>query len=363
VPTFNVFAYDKFEIGVDAFAYSAIVGLDLAGLERVVLEAGALEGCGELVDLSLPATTTINPMALSGLELLKHLKLNSRAKVDEDALSGTWLAELYMSGSGEDWRKNGFNFLAGGMPARVILGGKEIEVGEPERDLTRFVFDGSCEIPKADALDLAVIGELPKSFPRSIQFLDLLRANVTKLTSLNDLPYLHRVVVPAVLECIGEDSLANCPRLEELVIGGTSLREIEELAFGGDFALKHFRVPPSVVQVDVNAFFATPISVLDAGECKCLESYAVSSVLRFIGLILPIGFSGDLSALLVKSFGRATFGSVKLEAQPVLTFDEVRFTAFAPPRGDADAEMVIKAFVFSESAQLLEREAAPARPP
>jgi hypothetical protein len=115
------------------------------------------------------------------------------------------------------------------------------------------------------------------------------------------------------------------------------------------------------------AFFATSISTLDAGACGLLKYFRLCSLVYFGELILPGRFSGKLKFMYTRSIERATFGSVLLKTYPTPAVYEMRFTALAPPRWGRDSkpagEMFAKALVFSETAQLLAREAAPARPP
>jgi hypothetical protein len=181
-----------------------------------------------------------------------------------------------------------------------------------------------------------------------------------------DFPFLHRLTIPAVLECVDELGVASCPRLKEVIVGDAPLRELEEYAFCEDFSLERLPLPRTLKRVDSCAFGETLISSLDAGACESLESFGLSFALTFRELVLPGRFSGTLWTWTTRMIEHATFGSVELKAQEdkyVLVFGEVRFTSLAAPRGEFGREMFVDALVFGEKAQLLEREAAPARPP
>jgi hypothetical protein len=177
------------------------------------------------------------------------------------------------------------------------------------------------------------------------------------------LHFLRRLVVPAVLERVALCGVAHCPRLEEVIFGDAPLQVIEMNAFNGDFRLERLALSATLKWVGC-AFQETSISDLDAGECSPLEAFAVNAVLSFLGLVLPSRFSGVLDVY-CGSIGRATFGSIKLNASNkfVLVFGEVRFTMLAPPRGDFKAKMFADAFAFGELSRLLGREMAVARPP
>jgi hypothetical protein len=241
-------------------------------------------------------------------------------------------------------------------PARLV----ENEEG------TRFGFEDGSEIRPTGPIDIAVVGEMPAWFPPSVQVLDLLRANVTKLTSVTGLRFLCRLIVPAVLECVGCRGVSRCPRLTEVVIGAAPLRKLESGGFENDLSLSQFPLPSSLEDME-EAFWATSISILDAGACGLLRCFRLWSPVYFRELILPGRFSGELEIMWTKSIEKATFGSVLLETFPAPVVCEMRFTALAPPRwergSEPTAEMFAKALVFSETAQLLAREAAPARPP
>jgi hypothetical protein len=86
----------------------------------------------------------------------------------------------------------------------------------------------------------------------------------------------------------------------------------------------------------------------------------------FLDLVLPSRFSGVLHSWKAKRVNKATFGSIELSApidKYIVVFGEVHFTSLTPPRGDFSSEMFAEALVFSETSQLLGREARPARPP
>jgi hypothetical protein len=118
--------------------------------------------------------------------------------------------------------------------------------------------------------------------------------------------------------------------------------------------------------VDPQAFEGTPISRIDASECEALETFAIGWSAICFTMNLPSRFAGRLFIFGTKYIERATFGMVKLVQWFIkgpIEFAEVRFTALAGPRSDFRPEMVADAFVYSETAQLCEREATAARPP
>jgi hypothetical protein len=303
-------------------------------------------------------------MALSFLFSLKRLQAGSLAGLGDGLLDAVELGEIELSDADCVMDEELLGRLA---PVRVTCGGRTIEVGEEvDPELGRFTFDGATEIPTTEALDLTVIGNVPKSFPISVRIIDLSRANATRLSSVRNLPFLRRLVVPAVLECVGEYGISSCPRLAEVVFGEAPLRELGDFAFEGDVRLEHLSLPAALKRVDDDAFHDTSISSLDAGECGSLETLVLDSVLSFCLLVLPGEFSGNLRFDYCKSVKRATFGAIGLEGSLnkfCLTFGEVRFAALGPPRGGFIEEMVANAFVFGERAQLLKREATVARPP
>jgi hypothetical protein len=189
---------------------------------------------------------------------------------------------------------------------------------------------------------------------------------MTKLHLGVELPVLHRLTIPAVLECVGNSGVARCPRLKEVIIRDAPLRELEGYAFCEDFSLECLPLPRTLKTVDSCAFAQTLMSSLDAGVCESLESFGLSDALAFRELVLPGRFSGTLSTWMTRTVEHATFGSIELRAYEdkyVLVFGEVRFASLAAPRGEFAREMFAHALVFGEKAQLLEREAAPARPP
>jgi hypothetical protein len=224
-----------------------------------------------------------------------------------------------------------------------------------------------------------VFGQMPKSFPKSLRVLDLLRADVKKLTSshsgvvshvkrlagVENLPFLRRLVGPAALEKVAHEGVANCPKLTEMIFGEAPLRELGLFAFADAFSLADLSLPVTLVDVHGGAFEGTAITFLDASECPFLKSFTLSSVPTFSGLILSHSFSGVLDADYAKLVCRATFGFINLADtyRNVVVFGGVRFEALRPPRGEFAAEMFANASIASEMASLLEREAMPARPP
>jgi hypothetical protein len=305
-------------------------------------------------------------LALSGLKALKRLRIESLSGFHETALDGTPLDEIEL---GNDALSDSSRILARLTPVRVICGGKVIELEEPK--LTRFIVNGVGIILSTGALELAVIGDVQWLVPGSsirerLRALDLLHANMTKLHLGVDLPFLHRLTIPAVLECVGRSGVRDYPRLEEVIVGNAPLRELEGHAFCRDFSLECLPLPRTLKKVDSFAFADTLISNFDAGVCESLESFGLGFALTFHELVLPDRFSGTLSTWTARTVEHATFGSIELTAPEdgyILVFGEVRFTSLAAPRGGFAREMFVDALVFGEKAQLLEREAAPARAP
>jgi hypothetical protein len=310
------------------------------------------------VSLRLPAVAGVGPGALGGLTSLRHLRLHSLAKFDKTALDGTRIDEIELN----EVEDVDAEFLARLAPTRLICGRRTIEVEEEHPNLRRFTFDGVADIPTAGALELTVVDKMLESFPECVRVLDLLRADVAKLESVNGLPFLRRLIVPAKLERVCREGVARCSRLEEVNIGCAPLRKLEPWAFFFDVALEHFAMPATLESIGPGAFEGTSISRFDASECVSLVSFETSSLPHLFDVILPIAFSGALTFWLVMSVERATFGSVELFGHPVLVFDEVRFVAFGPPRGKVAPKMFAKASIFGEASQLLGREMAPARP-
>jgi hypothetical protein len=346
-----------------AFWRSGIIEFDLSALTGgLVFEERALECCASLVSLVLPAKARAGSCAFSGLKSLKQLRVESLAGLDKSALDGTKIDEIELSGTIDDLKESlqHAELLARLAPTRIVHEGREIEVKD-EVSIARLIKRGRAKVPTAEALDLAVVGEMPPSFPECVRFLDLLEANATKLTSVRELPFLRRLIVPAVVEEIGRRGVERCPRLEEVIFGDAPILSIICLAFNGDFGLERLSLPSSLRDVWLEG---TMLSRLDASECGFLELFTTSSLPTFAEVVLPSRFSRAFWVW-CKSIGRAAFGSIELNAlcQVVLLFDEVRFTALKPPRGDFSSEMVAKAFVFGEPAELFGREAAPARPP
>jgi hypothetical protein len=388
----NAFAYcvglHEFEIppsvnriGLGAVQLSAIVDLDFGHVrEGLVIGARALEGCSRLVSLVLPAGAVAEAGSLSGLKSLKHLRLQTLEGIDETALDGTHLGDIELGGI------DSLNKLLEGILTPRSASVQSVTVGVREgilvrlaptsficgpmtvvveaEDEVKFEFSGGVEIPAAEPLDLAVMGELPESLPTCIRILDLVGAEVTVLKSVQDLPFLRRLVFPASLERIAEEGIAGCPRLEDIVVGNAPLREIEQCAMADDWSLERFRLPCALEVVAGSVFFGTSIACLDASECGSLREIAVSSTPVFEDLDLPPSFAGVLRVWYTVRFKQATFGAIDADvARSGLVFDLVRFAALKQPRGDFVPKMFSGALVFSEAAQLLGREAAAARPP
>jgi hypothetical protein len=96
-----------------------------------------------------------------------------------------------------------------------------------------------------------------------------------------------------------------------------------------------------------------------------LKSIALSSVPTFYDLVLSPVFSGLVWTTYTRRVRRATFGSISLDEVSFhhIIFDELRFKALRPPEGGFVPEMFAGASIESETASVLGREAAPARPP
>jgi hypothetical protein len=277
-------------------------------------------------------------------------------------LEGTRLSEIELRDAGDILEEELRASLA---PTRIVCSGRVVDVEEKVPNLTRFKFDGTGAIPATEALELTVVGGMPASFPSSVRSLDLLCAEAAVLTSVNRLPFLRRLVAPAVLERVDKWGVAHCPRLEEVVFGEAPVREFSAFAFREDFVLERFPLPATLRRMDGVALFCTAILRLDASECASLESFASGWVLNLSDMTLPNRFWGELLVFHCKSIERATFGWITLRtwSKFSLVFAEVRFTSLTPPRGDFTPEMVAEGFIFGETAQLLGRVAAPARPP
>jgi hypothetical protein len=327
--------------------------------------------------LALSAEVKVGILALSGVKL-KQLRVESFDKFSEFSLDGAHIENIEFGGTIDELGRGKLalnsigevtvteGLLARVAPTRLVCKATTVVVEEGIPALTQFTFDGAGEIPEVDALDLAVVGEGPQSFPESIRVLDLLRANMKTLTSASGIPFLRRLVAPAVLEEVAEGGVGYCPRLEEFVIGDAPLRKIDYASFEGDFWLVNFPLPAALTEVHKEAFVCTGISSLNASECGHLRSFGVSSLASFCDLVLAARFSGVLATVYTKWMRRATFGGIELKAgsdKCCLVFGEVRFTALRPPGGDFTPEMLAGAFINSETAQLFGREASPARPP
>jgi hypothetical protein len=303
---------------------------------------------------------------LRGLKSLKHLQLESLSGLDKAALDGARIGDIELSGTRDDLLESlqHEGLLARLAPARSVHVGTTIEIEEKIEEFRRFILDGTAELPSAGALEVIVVGNMRKSFPESIRVLDLLRANLTKLTLNDDLPFLRRLIVPAVLEETA--SVCNCPRLDEIVFGDAPVREVGMYAFVGALSLDTFSVPETLRNVDKSALFGSGICRLDASGCSFLEWFALGTLPGFLDLILPSRFSGVLHSSEAKEVNKAIFGSIELKApfnKYIIVFGKIHFTSLTPPRGDFISEMFAEALVFSETSQLLGREAGPARPP
>jgi hypothetical protein len=179
------------------------------------------------------------------------------------------------------------------------------------------------------------------------------------------LPVLRRLVAPAVLEEVADGGVSNCPQLTEMILGEAPLRRLGNAAFGDDFSLESLSLSLTLVDIGRHAFTGTAIASLDASECPFLNAIALSSLQTFCDLILPPTMLGVLSALYTTLVLRATFGSISLDDDSYdhIIFGELRFGAFRPPQGGFVPEMFARASIESETASVLDREAAPARPP
>jgi hypothetical protein len=355
-------------LGGGVFEGSGLVELDLGALRGgLVLTISSVGNCSALVSLTIPDGATIEGWALSGTKL-KRLRIGLRVRMEATALRGTRIEEIELSDANEAVNEslNGLLLLASVVsPATVrVRTGVLVDV-VPTRivyGVNVFIVEEGAAILLLEAVELAVVGEMPESFPASLRLLDLFSANVTTLSSVHDLPSLRHLVVPVALEYV--DDVSFCPRLEKIVFGDAPVRGLGDCAFQADSALEQFSVPAVLRSVDWEAFRGASISSLDASQCASLERFEVGGVLDAAEIKLPIGFSGTLANSFARSISCATFGANKLlTVVSVLVFGEARFTALVPPRGDFAGRMFEKAFPFSETAQLLTREAAPARPP
>jgi hypothetical protein len=105
---------------------------------------------------------------------------------------------------------------------------------------------------------------------------------------------LKSICIPASVEVLGENCLANCRSLSRLTLESTSkLQRIEAAAFSSCSQLKSICIPASTISIDGSAFVNVPLTVLQLEEGNCHFRVSDHFLLDSAGVFLVRYFGKD----------------------------------------------------------------------